>query len=259
MPALPGFDLSGKIALVTGGAKGIGAGIADVLAEAGSMVIIADIDVAAAQEKATELRDRGLQAHEVRLDLGNEESILTCAGTVEQRHGTPWILVNNAGLQTRESLLEGTAAHWEKIEAVNGRGAFLMTREIAKRMVAAGDGGRIVNIASGALRGGIIKGLAAYTASKGALAGLTLQSAFELAEYGITVNSVLPGAVITPGAIAAGTEARTAADGPASNRARPFGFAEPADIGHAVLYFASPAAGKVTNQEICVDSGFSVG
>ena len=259
MASLPGFDLSGKIALVTGGAKGIGAGIAEVLAEAGATVVIADLDLAAAQEQASKLRDRGLAAHDVRLDLSDEQSIVTCVGTVEKRHGTPWILVNNAGLQTREALLEGTSGHWAKIESVNGRGAFLMTREVAKRMVAAGQGGRIVNIASGALRGGVIKGLAAYTASKGALAGLTLQSAFELAEHGITANAVLPGAVITPGAIAAGTDTKVAAEGPASSRPRPFGFAEPRDIGHAVLYFASPAAGKVTNQEICVDSGFSIG
>ncbi len=130
-----------------------------------------------------------------------------------------------------------------------------MTREIARAMVAAGNGGRIVNITSGALHGSVIKGLTAYASSKGALAGLTLQSAFELVEHGITVNAVLPGAVITPGAISAkGPEER---DGPAA-RPRPLGFAEPSDIGHAVLYFLSDGAARVTNQHLAIDSGFSV-
>lgn len=252
MPAtLPGFDLSGKIAVVTGGAKGIGAGICEVLAQAGAHIVIADFDFDGAQEMAGKLR----AASAVQVDLAQESSIVQCCRTIAEKHGNPWILVNNAGLQDRELLLDATAEEWDRIHRVNIRGAFLMTREIARQMVGAGTGGRIVNISSGALHDGIIKGLTAYTSSKAAMTGLTMQSAFELVEHGITVNSVLPGAVITPGAIAAkGPEER---DGPAS-RPRPLGFAEPADIGHAVLYFASPAAAKVTNQELAVDSGFSI-
>ena len=248
------FDLSSKVALVTGGASGIGAGIAIVLAEAGATVVIADIDEAKAKQQAAALNEAGHHAGAVRLDLADEDSIVHACAEVIAGFGTPWVLVNNAGLQDRQLLLEGTAAEWDRMNRVNGRGAFLMTREIARAMVAARQGGRIVNIASAALEGSIIKGLAAYTGSKGALLGLSLASAFELSEHAITVNTVLPGGVATPGAIGA---KGPAVEGPA-RRAPPLGRCEPRDIGAAVLFFAAPAARYVTNQVIAVDAGFSV-
>ena len=162
--------------------------------------------------------------------------------------------MNNAGLQDRESFLEGTAEEWDRMHAVNARGPFLLSREVARAMVAAGSGGRIVNVASAALSGSIVKGLVAYTASKGSLTGLSRASAFELAEHGITVNTVLPGGVPTPGAIAA---KGPVPEGPA-RRAVPLGMCDAQDIAGAVLYFASDLANKVTNQTLAVDGGFSV-
>ena len=170
------------------------------------------------------------------------------------RHGAPWLLVNNAGLQHREMLLEGTVEHWERINNVNARGPFLMIREVAQAMIAKGEGGRIVNCASSGLVGQFVQGLAAYMASKGAVAALTTSAAFELAEHGITVNTVLPGGVGTPGAIGA--------EGPPpvgpGNRKPPLGHCSPRDIASAVLYFATPMARLVTNQVLAVDGGFTV-
>jgi len=124
------------------------------------------------------------------------------------------------------------------------RGSFLMIRELGSAMVAAGQGGRIVNCASNSLAGEFVKGLGAYMASKAGLAALTTAAAFELADHGITVNTVLPGGVGTPGAMnARGTEP----EGPGLSRLRPLGFCEPADIAAAVLYFAAPAARYTTN------------
>ncbi len=248
------FDLGGKVALVTGAAGGIGAGIAAALADAGATVVIADRDEAGARGAAAALAAAGRTAEAVQVDLADEDSIVRACAEVVARCGAPWVLVNNAGVQDRELLLEGTAVEWDRMAAINARGPFLMTREIARAMVAAGCGGRIVNIASAALVGSIVKGLAAYSGSKGALLGLSRASAFELAEHAITVNTILPGGVATPGAMAA---RGPAAEGPARRRP-PLGACEPRDIGGAVLFFASPAARCITNQALVVDGGWSI-
>jgi NAD(P)-dependent dehydrogenase (short-subunit alcohol dehydrogenase family) len=228
------------------------------LAEAGATVVIADRDLEAAQRESASLTQAGHHSGFVHLDLADESSIVSACAKVVSDHGAPWILVNNAGLYDMEFLLKGTAKEWDRINAVNGRGAYLMIREVARAMVTAGQGGRIVNIASASLRGSIVKGLAAYMASKGALLALSHASAFELAEYGITVNTVLPGGVITPGAIAAAKKAPPV-DGPApARRPLPLGMSEPRDIGAAVYFFATPAARRITNQLVAVDGGFSI-
>jgi NAD(P)-dependent dehydrogenase (short-subunit alcohol dehydrogenase family) len=249
------FNLAGKVALVTGGASGIGVGIATMLAEAGATVVIADRDQAGAQAVASELAEAGHQAGSVQVDLAEEASIVRACAEVIARFGAPWILVNNAGIQDRQLLLEGTSAEFDRMNAVNARAPFLLTRELGRAMVQKGEGGRIVNVATAGLRGSVVKGLAAYVASKGALQALTQISAFELAEHGITVNTVLPGAVATPGAIQA---KGPPADGPA-RRALPLGrICDPADIAAAVYFFATPAARYITNQVVAVDAGFSV-
>jgi NAD(P)-dependent dehydrogenase (short-subunit alcohol dehydrogenase family) len=248
------FDLAGKVALVTGGGGGIGAGVAAVLSDAGAVVVIADRDEAAAQRTAGALSKSGGRAGAVHVDLANEASIVAACTETISRYGVPWVLVNNAGVQDRELLLEATTSEWDRTSAINARGPFVMTREIARAMAAAGLGGRIVNVGSAALVGSLVKGLASYAASKGALLGLSRASAFELADLSITVNSVLPGGVPTPGAIAA---KGPAAEGPA-RRHPPLGMCEPRDIGAAVLFFASLAARHITNQVLTVDGGWSV-
>jgi len=248
------FDLSGRVAIVTGAASGIGVGIAAVLAEAGATVVIADRDAAGAEREAAKLIAAGYKAGSVGIDLADEASIVSGSAKIVATYGVPWVLVNNAGLQDRELLLEGTAAHWDRMNAVNGRGPFLMTREIARAMVANAQGGRIVNIASTSLVGSVVKGLAAYVGSKGALLALSRASAFELVEYAITVNTILPGGVATPGAIGA---KGPPPEGPARRRP-PLGLCEPQDMGAAVLFFASPAARAVTNQVLSVDGGWSL-
>ncbi len=250
-----GFQLDGRLALVTGGASGIGAGIAESLAQAGALVVVADIDQAGAQNQVERLNAAGYRADWVALDLANEASIVQACAQVVELHGTPWALVNNAGLQSRELLLEASADHWQRTHAVNARGPMLMIREIGQAMVAGGNGGRIVNVASAVLIGQLIHGLAAYTASKGALLGLSRSAALELAPHAITVNTLLPGGVMTPGSLAAAKGPEAA--GPA-RRLPVLGFCEPSDMGAAVQFFVSPAARYVTNQVLAVDAGWTL-
>lgn len=248
------FSLDGKLAIVTGAAGGIGAGIADVLAQAGATVVVVDINAAGAEAKAESLRASGHSAVAQAIDLADETSITTGMTAIVARHGTPWVLVNNAGIQDRQYLLDETAQGWDRIHAVNVRGTFLMMREAAKAMIAGEQGGRIVNIASATVAGMIVKGGLSYTASKGAVMAMSGTSALELAPHRITVNTVLPGAVMTPGSMGA---KGPPTEGPATRRA-PLGMSEPHDIGAAVLFFATPAARYVTNQSLCVDAGFSI-
>lgn len=248
------FDLSGRVALVTGAAQGIGAAIAAVLAEAGAQVIVADINEDKAQEQAGILTAAGHRAEHIALDVADEASIVMVCDRVKQRYGAPWLLVNNAALQDRQFLVDATVENWERIMAVNARGPFLMSREMSRAMIERGVGGRIVNIASAALIGALTTGHSAYASSKAALVGLTRATALELLEYGITVNTLLPGGVLTPGAI--GSKGPPP-EGPGM-RLPPMGLSDARDMGPGVLFFASPAAHRVTNQTLSIDAGWSL-
>lgn len=249
-----GFSLAGKLAIVTGGASGYGVGVCEVLAEAGATVVVADINADGAAAMAESLRASGRQADWVAVDQADEASVVAAVAAVVERHGAPWLLVNNAGIQDRELLVEMSATEWDRVHAINARGPFLLVREVAKAMISNEKGGRIVNVASAWLRGMMVVGGAAYGASKGSLAAFSQGAALELAPHGITVNTVLPGGSATPGAIhAKGPKP----EGP-GHRSSPFGLCDGRDLGAAVLFFASPAAAKVTNQQLAVDAGFSI-
>jgi NAD(P)-dependent dehydrogenase (short-subunit alcohol dehydrogenase family) len=246
------FRLDGQLAVVTGGGMGIGAAISAALASAGARVVIVDRDKGAAARTVETLRDSGYAAEAVIADISEEPSVVVEVERLVARVGSPGILVNNAGLQHRKLLLETNAQDWDRMHAVNTRGAFLMLRECSKAMIAAGIRGRIINICSLGIVHPMIWGLAAYASSKGGLMALTRNAAFELAAHGITVNAVLPGGIATPGAAAATGPAPA---GPAL-RPSPLGRCEPVDIAAAVLFLASPAARLITAQSLSVDAGF---
>ncbi len=247
------LGLGDQVAFVTGAASGIGEAVAHCLAELGARVAIFDRDAEGAARVAREIRARDLDASEVVVDITGEAAVIDAVADAAARLGAPTILVNNAGVQDREPMLDITGDEWDRIQRINLRGAFLMLRECAKAMVAAGRPGAIVNIASLGVEHPMIPGLAAYSASKGGLKALTRNAAFELMAHGIRVNAILPGGVATPGS---SHGAARKVVGPGSTRPAPLGQLMPPDIAAAVAFLVSPAAQKITGQSLAVDSGW---
>ena len=194
------FDLTGKRAVVTGGAMGIGFGIVTRLTEAGADVLITDLDGATAESKAGSSRGSGAKVAAQQIDVSADDAgdLLVAAAT--EHLGGVDILVNNAGIYPQAPMLEMDRAMWDKILAVNLTGLAFVSRAVGRHLVEKGSGGAIVNIASiDALHPSMV-GLAAYDASKGGVLMFTRNLALELAPHGIRVNAIAPGGIVTEGA-----------------------------------------------------------
>jgi NAD(P)-dependent dehydrogenase (short-subunit alcohol dehydrogenase family) len=243
------IDLTGKIALVTGGGNGIGAASCRALAKAGARIAVIDRDGEAAAKVASGIGG-GATGHA--LDVADGEAFKRLASEITARAGGIDILVNSAGTITRQTIAEMPSADWDRIIAVNLRGPFNGTQAVIPHMKTRG-GGAIVNIASVAGRRISFGGGANYTASKAGLLGLTRHAAYELAPDNIRVNAVCPG----PTATAFGGGQIPSAERKAE-RARkiPLGrMVEAADIGDAVLFLASDLSRMCTGIALDVDGG----
>lgn len=252
LPLAQSISLAGKSAIVTGGAMGIGFGIAYRLAEAGASVLIADMNAVAAQEAAAKLVAKGWKATAIAADVSDAaqvEQMIAAAGSLD-------ILVNNAGIYPIVPLMQLSTEQFDKVISVNLRGVFLATKAAAAQMIARGAGGRIINITSiDALHPSMV-GLPVYDASKHGAWGLTKSAALELAPHGILVNAIAPGPINTPGAGANATGAAAEAARKAEAAHIPLGrLGEPDDIGKATLFLASDLASFITGTQIVVDGG----
>jgi 3-oxoacyl-[acyl-carrier protein] reductase len=192
----PNDELNGKVAIVTGGAQGIGYAIAHRYAAEGASVVIADINSEAATEAAAKITGDGGQALAVAADVGDPTDVDRVVDTALDRFGPVDILVNNAGdVSTLRHFLDGDEQWWDDMIRTNLKGHYLFIRRVAKIMVAA-RGGTIINMSSGGANRSH-RGAVGYDASKGAIESMTRSLAIELAPYGIRVNALVPGLIAT--------------------------------------------------------------
>jgi 3-oxoacyl-[acyl-carrier protein] reductase len=241
--------LDGKVAIVTGGSRGIGAAIAGVLAEHGAAVVVSARDADRLQRAVRELEERGASALGVVADAGKREDADRLVEAARTRFGRLDLLVNNAGITRDGLLIRMKDDDWDRVMETNLRGAFLMTRAAAKVMVRQRSG-RIVNIASAAGAMGN-PGQTNYSAAKAGLIGLTKATARELAHWGILVNAVAPGLIETDMAAAISSEAREALL--AQVPLKRIGSAR--DVAEMVGFLAGDGAAYVTGQVFHVNGG----
>jgi 2-deoxy-D-gluconate 3-dehydrogenase len=255
------FDLSGKSAIVTGGAMGIGFGIASRLTEAGANVLVADIDDDAAARAVEKLSGARGGVAATRGDVSDPSTGAELAQRCAAQFGSVDVLVNNAGIYPIAPFTDVTPEVFDKIVAVNLRGLLFTAQGVARTMIEQGRGGVIVNIASMDGLHPSFPGLAAYGASKGAVVQLTKNMALELAPHRIRVVSVAPGAIETEGAAKVAesgdmSEEERQAIGDAMTARIPLGrMGNPDDIAKVVLFLASSAADYMTGENVLVDGG----
>lgn len=239
------FSLSGQVAIVTGGASGIGRGIAESLVAAGATVVIADLNAPAAQSTASEIG-----AHAVAVDVTDRDQVHAAFARVAGEHGQIDILCSNAGIFPQADLAEMTDEQWDQMLTVNTKSTFITVQEVLKHMQPRRYGRIVITTSITGSHTGY-PGWAHYGASKAAQQGFMRSAALEVARDGITVNGVLPGNVLTEGLRAQGQEYldQMARGIPALR------LGDPRDIGNAAAFLASAEAGYITGQTIVVDGG----
>ena len=244
--------LEGKVALISGGARGQGAEEARLMAEEGAKVVFGDILDDLGKQVEAEITEAGRDATYVHLDVTREGDWQSAVATAVRKYGGLHVLVNNAGILIRKSIEETTEEEWDRIMAVNVKGVFLGTKHAIPAMRDSG-GGSIVNISSTAGLVGSLEGSPSYTATKGAVRLFTKATAIQHAKDGIRCNSVHPGPIDTEMIRDTITDPERWA---ARLRRLPLGrVGTAADIAYGVLYLASDEASFVTGTELVIDGG----
>ncbi len=246
------IDLTGKIALVTGGSRGIGREICLCLAQAGAEVVVNyNRSKDQAEGVLQEVTLRGGKAEIVQADISDPDAVKGLFEHLRKKYNRLDILVNNAGIVKDNLLLSTEVSDWDKVLDINLKGAFLCTR-CAAEMMLPNHAGKIINIAStGAIKGG--RGQANYAASKGGLVAFTRACAVELGGKGIQVNAVLPGMILT--SMSSRVRKRAGEEILASIPGGRFG--DPKDVAYLVSFLASSLSDYITGQAIPVDGGLS--
>ncbi|HUC87019.1 MAG TPA: SDR family NAD(P)-dependent oxidoreductase [Candidatus Saccharimonadales bacterium] len=255
-------NLSGRVAIVTGGAVGIGQGISYRLAEAGASVLVADISQDHLNIAKEAFSGKDFNIEYLVADVANAEEVTKMVKTAVAKFGALDILVNNAGIYPSKLLMDMTSADFDRVLAVNLKGVFLATKAAADIMISQGRGGRIVNITSIDALHPSSAGLAHYDASKHGVWGFTKNAALELATHKIWINAVAPGGIATPGTEASQESAQAPKGVDMSKMLEAFlaripmkRLGEPDDIAKAVLFLTSDMSSYMTGSQIVVDGG----
>lgn len=248
------FNLTGKVAIVTGGAKGIGKGTALRLAEAGASIMIADIDEKGAEQAMGEIKKLGSTALFVKTDMSKLEDIQNLVSATVKKFKKIDILVNNAGIFPFAPFLDLTEELWDKVLDVNLKGSVFCSQAVAKEMIRQKIPGKIINISSiDSLHpsGNLVH----YDASKGGLSMATKSMALELAPHKIRVNAIAPGAIATSGTVPSGANPDELFKD-FLKRVPLSRMGEPDDIAMLTLFLASEAASYITGSVFVVDGGY---
>jgi len=251
--ALSCFDLSGRVALVTGGSKGLGQAIADALARAGADVAIASRTQSALESAADGLRRHGRRVAAVRADVTDEASVRDMLRQVIEQCGQVDILVNNAGIGDTQPVVDMDAAHWDEILNVNLRGPMLCCKHVGRHMIER-NRGKVINVAS-VMATHVARNMSAYSASKAAIVQFTRTVAFEWIRYNVQVNALCPGYFLTD----MNNEFFASARGRAFVAALPIRrLGETRELDGAAVFLASDATSYVTGTTLYVDGGHSL-
>ena len=243
-------DLSGQVALVTGTTSGLGKRFARVLAACGAKVAITGRRVERLEELATELRDSGATVEPIPLDMRDNDSILACVDQAEKALGTVTVLVNNAGIPDAQRAHKMSNELIDDVFDTNLRGPYVLSCEIARRLIAAELPGRMVNISSVGAFNYSGQGAALYSITKAGIIRMTEALAVEWARFNINVNAIAPGAFASE--MMDGMLDRMGDISKAFPRKR---ICDPAEMDSTLLYFVSPASSAVTGTYVKIDDG----
>jgi len=243
-------ELEGKIAIVTGGARGIGKAISQTLAKEGAHVILCDLDYKTAQRTANDIQNQGFAASAVKMDVSQGEEVKRVFEDILSKYARVGILINNAGISSLTPFEDISEEEWDKVISVNLKGTFLCSQAVMRAMISQ-RGGKIVNIASLAGKvGGILVG-AHYSAAKAGIICLTKSLAKRMAPYGVNVNAVAPGPIKTKM-----TDTWPENEKEKFRRSIPLGhFGNPEDVAETVLFLVSDRARFITGEIIDVNGG----
>jgi len=243
------FSLDGKIAVVTGGASGIGSAIVDAYAAKGATVVVLDKAFEAAKRKVGE----GGAAAAIDCDVTSELSVIDAVSTVEEQFGRIDVLVNSAGIAITDPAEKLSVDAWDQTMAINLRGAFLVSQQVGRIMLAQGSG-TVISLASQAATVAL-PGHVAYCASKFGVVGLTKVLALEWAGRGVTANTISPTVVMTPLA----KQLWDNPEGEALKAQIPTRrFAEPEEVAAVAVFLASDAAKMINGGDLLVDGGYTI-